>query len=70
MGHSAQRRRDLARMKAKAIRVYGRHRQDVEDCKKLANHLAVCSGPCCGNPRRWFGELTMQERRSAPSQAL
>jgi hypothetical protein len=24
-----------------------------------------CSGPCCGNPRRWFGQETMQERRSA-----
>ncbi len=24
-----------------------------------------CSGPCCGNPRRWFGEETMQERRSS-----
>lgn len=26
----------------------------------------VCSGPCCGNPRRWFDgaeRLTMQERR-------
>jgi len=24
-----------------------------------------CSGPCCGNPRRWFGQKTMQERRWA-----
>lgn len=27
----------------------------------------VCSGPCCGNPRRWFGgdeKITMQERRA------
>lgn len=26
----------------------------------------MCSGPCCGNPRKWFGgknKLTMQERR-------
>lgn len=23
-----------------------------------------CSGPCCGNPRKWFKELTMQERRA------
>lgn len=22
-----------------------------------------CSGPCCGNPRRHFGKLTVQERR-------
>lgn len=24
----------------------------------------VCSGPCCGNPRRWFGIVTIQERRA------
>lgn len=24
-----------------------------------------CSGYCCGNPRKWFGELTVQERRFA-----
>lgn len=24
-----------------------------------------CSGPCCGNPRRHFGKVTMQERRAA-----
>jgi hypothetical protein len=24
-----------------------------------------CSRACCGNPRKFFGELTMQEKRSA-----
>ncbi|MBW1848949.1 MAG: hypothetical protein JRJ27_17810 [Deltaproteobacteria bacterium] len=23
----------------------------------------LCSGYCCGNPRKWFGELTPQERK-------
>jgi len=23
-----------------------------------------CSGPCCGNPRQWFGELTIQELKA------
>lgn len=23
-----------------------------------------CSSYCCGNPRKWFGELTWQERRA------
>lgn len=23
-----------------------------------------CSSYCCGNPRKWFGEKTMQERRA------
>ncbi len=61
-----RRRRDLARMKAKAIRTYGRF--DLPDCDKhrhakLANHMAACSSYCCGNPRKWFRELTMQERK-------
>lgn len=55
----SRRRADLARMKAKAMRIY---RQPAS--YKLANHIAHCSGMCCGNPRRWFGELTMQERRA------
>ncbi|MDY0143677.1 MAG: hypothetical protein RBR97_17465 [Bacteroidales bacterium] len=24
----------------------------------------ICSGPCCGNPRKHFGEKTRQERKS------
>ncbi|HET8636926.1 MAG TPA: hypothetical protein VFL96_08750 [Acidobacteriaceae bacterium] len=62
----ARRRRDLLRMKAKAIRVYGRWDIPGFDPKrhaKLANHMAHCSGSCCGNPRRKWKELTMQERR-------
>lgn len=27
-------------------------------------HNCFCSGPCCGNPRKWFGEVTVQERRN------
>jgi len=22
-----------------------------------------CSLPCCGNPRKWFGEITLQEKK-------
>lgn len=32
---------------------------------KLAKTRQPCSCYCCGNPRRHFGELTMQERRAA-----
>jgi len=28
------------------------------------NTPAVCSGPCCGNPRKHFGQRTVQERRT------
>ena len=62
----SHRRHDLERMKAKAVRVYGRfHADNPSVCEKLANHLHHCSSYCCGNPRRWFGEVTMQERRVA-----
>jgi len=32
------------------------------------DNLAVCSSPsCCGNPRRYRGNLTLQERRAEDS---
>ncbi|WP_407529417.1 hypothetical protein [Methylobacterium oryzisoli] len=61
----SERRHHLRRMKDKAVRVYGRYdKRDPKRHEAIANHLAHCSGPCCGNPRRWFGEMTMQERRA------
>lgn len=62
----ARRRRDKVRMKAKAVRIFTRFGTSVYTPKrheKLADHIAHCSNMCCGNPRRWFGEKTMQERR-------
>jgi len=66
----ARRIRDKKRMKAKAVRVFADRGINNPNNIKLADHIAHCSGPCCGNPRRhaWFkgGEgLTMQERRFA-----
>ena len=55
----ARRRADLARMKAKARRLY------PHDPKaRSANHLAVCSCWMCGNPRRLRGEGTFSEERA------
>ncbi len=31
--------------------------------QRLLQTRVPCSGPCCGNPRRWWGEKTRQERR-------
>ena len=57
----ARRRQHLARMKAKARRVL-----PWDDyAGRRANHLAVCSCPSCGNPRRYWGAATMQELRAA-----
>ena len=37
---------------------------DLKDIGKAETvHNCFCSGPCCGNPRKWFGEETVQERR-------
>lgn len=59
-GHGrARRRTDAARMKAKARRIYPHDKQGT-----AADHLAVCSCRMCGNPRRWWGDVTMQERRA------
>jgi hypothetical protein len=34
--------------------------------RQLLKNRVRCSGPCCGNQRRHFGQLTVQERRYAP----
>ena len=46
-----RRRRDLARMKAKALRVLDF--KGAERAIKQAEHLAACSCWMCGNPRRF-----------------
>lgn len=30
----------------------------------LLSTTHLCSGVCCGNPRRWLGERTIQEQRT------
>lgn len=57
-----RRRRDLQRMKAKALRL---HPHDPQ--AKSAEYLAVCSCWMCGNPRRHgkaAERLTLAERRA------
>ncbi len=63
----AIRRHHLDRMKSKAkhIRsiIWGWEDADVDYKAALsANHLAACSCPMCGNPRKHFHMLTQQER--------
>ncbi len=59
----ARRRRDLARMKARAVRLYPQKRRAIY----WADYLAVCSCAGCGNPRRFWKveRLTLQERKAA-----
>ena len=65
-----RRRRDLARMKARAVRIFANYGIRNAANIKLANHLAHCRNMCCGNPRKWFGEATMQERRFAAEEVI
>lgn len=56
----ALRRSHLERMKARAIRIY----PDWPMAYKAANHLTVCSSYCCGNPRKWFKAVSVQEYKA------
>jgi hypothetical protein len=58
MPNRAVRRAALAKKKRRAVQVYR-----YSNAIKLANHLKCCSGPCCGNPRKWFNRPTLQELR-------
>jgi hypothetical protein len=46
-------------MKAKAEKVFSWC--EPERAHKYADHMAVCSRACCGNPRKWFKQKTKQE---------
>lgn len=61
MGSRAERRAAKDRMKAKAKRLYPLCANPI----KYADNLTVCSCLGCGNPRRHFGEPSIQERRAA-----
>lgn len=52
----ARRIRDKLRMKAKARKV-----RPWDEKATNADHLASCSCYMCGNPRKYFGDLTVQE---------
>lgn len=56
----AARRYHLARMKARARAIF----HWSPRAHHFANHLAVCSGPCCGNPRHWGEGPAVAERRA------
>jgi len=36
----------------------------LENCKRLVATPTPCSCPMCGNPRKYFGYVTIQEKRS------
>lgn len=65
-----RRRRDFLRMKNRARKVRGKwmniHHADPsldESSSKLANNISICSCYMCGNPRKWWDEITFQEQK-------
>lgn len=64
----AFRRHQLARIKRRVQGHYGGYAQgDPRHTGKLARTRTPCSCWMCGNPRRSFGEPTLQERRAEES---
>ena len=37
---------------------------DSQLAQALLRTRVLCSQACCGNPRKWFGEITRQERKA------
>ena len=63
------RRHHIERIKkqvARRIRAMWRTNTDAADDDAFLGRMVTtrvsCSGPCCGNPRRWYGQGTRQER--------
>lgn len=64
----ALRRHHKERMKRKADRIFNTinysgfiGEMDKEMLSRLADNLKPCSCYVCGNPRKWWGEVTFQE---------
>jgi len=65
----ALRRHHTERMKRRAKKIYPAIRDAhgnliFEAQIHLANHLAVCSCPACGNQRKYEGPTIQEKRRS------
>jgi len=52
-------------VKKRVCNYYGGYARDnPRHIGKIAHARRLCSCNLCGNPRRYFGERTLQERRS------
>ena len=56
---SAWRRHHLQKKKRRARAIY----KNCSNPEKYANNMKSCSCFLCGNPRKHFGEMTVQEKR-------
>ena len=64
MSKRAVRRHHENRMKHQVADYYGGYaRGEPRQLGRLSHARKPCSCAMCGNPRRWFGERSLQERR-------
>ncbi len=61
----ALRRHHRARLKSARRLYWGRGYFELtpRQLGMLVTTAHLCSGMCCGNPRKWFGERTLAEQR-------
>ena len=64
----AWRRCQKYRMRARAEQkllswAYFNREDAIRGARYMADNFCLCSNNCCGNPRRHFGEVTLQEKR-------
>jgi len=65
MHSRAMRRHHEARVKARVRRYYGGLAMgSPRDTGKIAHARSLCSCRLCGNPRRYWKEVTVQEMRA------
>jgi hypothetical protein len=64
----AERRHHYQRLKAKWKKIrsneYGARTDDVAIGYQVSTHGKGCSCHMCGNPRKYFNEKTMQEKKA------
>jgi hypothetical protein len=63
MAGIAERRAHRARLRRKRATWWGRHLADADERGKVIDTPTPCSCWMCGNPRRYFCECTIGERR-------
>jgi hypothetical protein len=63
MAGTAERRAERARIKRNRRCWWGRKLESGAELGRVIDTPTPCSCWMCGNPRRWVGERTFQERR-------
>jgi hypothetical protein len=67
----AFRRHQLDRLRKKRKRYYGGWAGESKRNEGIVlSTPKLCSQPCCGNPRKWFGERTRQETAEDAAYAI